>query len=122
MTKSSGNIEAIKQCQQMLIILKWDWNHARIQQWLKAVAEAHQIPHYSDLSQIPDYVFTSLSKFLDLYHKCNDTLVLLRWDWNHPKVKQVESKYGCINKLPLKGYQELYALLDDAWFFAGGGF
>lgn len=53
---------------------------------------------------------------------CSRLLKELRWDWNNPKVEEVQARYGYVGQLPLAGYQELFKILDDEWFAQGGGF
>lgn len=113
---------ALGVCSQLLMALNWTWEHIRVQDWLRRVGIAKTGKTYPTPRQIPDEVFVSLAKFLDVRLKCDRTLQLLKWDWSHPKVREVEQKFGYVGQLPLRGYQELFQVLDAAWFFEGGGF
>lgn len=113
---------ALGVCSQLLTALNWTWEHIRVQDWLRRVGIAKTRKTYPTPRQIPDEVFVSLAKFLDLRLKCDRILQLLKWDWNHPEVREVEQRHQCVGQLPLKGYQELFQILDAAWFFEGGGF
>lgn len=109
-------------CFSYLKKLGWTWEYPRVLDWLSRVGIHYTDEAYALHDQIPEFVAVSLAKFLDLRLKCDRSLQLLNWDWEHPKVRSVELKYGCVGQMPLKGYQELYTVLDEAWFEEGGGF
>lgn len=111
----------VQSCYKLIKELGWRWDNPRIISWLSRVGIAQTGAPYSITSStIPEAVWISLAKFLDLRLKCERTLILLRWNWNHGKVKEIASNYSCTGQLPLKGYQELYQLLDEEWFMNGG--
>lgn len=109
-------------CLSYLRKLDWQWDHPRVLDWLARVGIHYIGKPYTLQDQIPEFVAVSLAKFLDLRLKCDQNLVLLNWDWEHPKVRSICLKYRCVGQLPLRGYQELYTVLDEAWFLEGGGF
>lgn len=119
---ASRDINAVGVCTSLLHNLGWNWNHPRVADWLVRVGKRLTGQPYEMRSPIPERVYTTLAMFLDLRYKCQKLLTCLTWDWDHPKVRQIELKYRCIAQLPLAGYRELYAVLDDEWLDASGGF
>ena len=100
MSLSAKQPRSIQICYALIKSLNWRSDHPRITSWLSRVGIALTgQPYLIDKSTIPETVYTSLTKFLDLYYKCDRTLMLLRWDWNHPEVKKVQRKYGCEGQL-----------------------
>lgn len=109
-------------CLSYLKKLNWTWDHPRVLDWLARVGIHYTGKPYTLQEDFPEFVAVSLAKFLDLRWKCDHSLQLLNWGWDHPKVRSVELKYRCVGQMPLKGYRELYTVLDKAWFDEGGGF
>lgn len=109
-------------CNTLLAGMGWTWDNPRIVDWLARVGRITAGIAYTLASPIPENVYVSLAKFLDLYDKCERNLELLGWDWGHEKIRTIQAKYRCVGQLPLKSYKELYDLLDDEWFTHGGGF
>lgn len=96
--------------------LGWTMEHPRV---VKYLARCQTRLKTRDL---PLFVYDRLAKYLEIYIKCDRTLRLLGWQWNHAKVREIEAKHGFLDELTLEGYEELYKVLDEAWFLHGGGF
>ena len=117
------SLNAAEQCCQLLEQLGWKWNEPRVVDWLKRVGERLENRPYEYSEGLPEHVYVSLAKFLDLRIKCEQLLKLLQHDWNSAVVARIEKKYRCsTGKLPLKGYQKLHDLLDEVWSEQFGGF
>lgn len=106
-------------CNTLLAEMNWQWDHPRVVDWLARVGKATTGRPYTLKSPIPESVYVSLAKFLDLYNKCDRDLQVLQWSWSNPKVREIQAKYRCVGQLPLKGYIELHDLLNDEWFTHG---
>lgn len=119
MTRQS---ESVLLCYQLLRQLGWTWESPRVKDWLERVGVYYTGTSYLRETPIPEFVYVSLAKFLDMRLKCERTLDLLKWDWQHEKVRAVELRHGCVGQMPLKGYQELYEILDEVWWEKSGGF
>lgn len=104
-------------CKQQMSKLGWEWNEPRILDWLDRVMRIKHRTRYQTLSQVPPDYLVTLARFLDIYFKCDCLLKALKANWSHSIVRAVQQKYGCINRLPLKGYQELERELEDALHF-----
>lgn len=115
-------ITAMSTCCQQLEAIGWTWEHSRIKDWLKRVGRHYQGKIYKPGDPLPEFIYLSLAKYLDLRLKCDRLLRILQWDWDSPTVRAIEQKYDCFSQLSLKGYQELHDLLDAAWLEQSGGF
>ena len=104
-------------CSFLLGRLGWDWEHPRVASWLSRVRE-----HYGwgTNEPLPDFVLISLSKFLNLYVKCNSQLGRVNSSWNDKTVTQIEARFRLQGKFPtppgtlsLEGYKYLHDILSQ---------
>lgn len=115
-------LSAMTTCYQLLEASRYSWESPRVKDWLKRVGHHYQGKPYKPGEALPEFVYVSLAKYLDVRLKCNRLLKILQWSWDHPTVRAMEERHECFRRLPLKGYCELHDELDKVWLEQGGGF
>ena len=110
------NQESIQTLNACLWELGWTWQHPRVQGYLEIVANRLKVLQFNKIEDIPEFYMQKLIKLLKLYYDCDKLLKMMAKTWEDADIKLIISSYSYIDKMPVKGYEELYKFLDYTWY------
>lgn len=96
--------------------LGWSWQHPKIKAYLKIVAQRLGRLEFQNINEVPEEYLQRLATIVELYYDCNRLLELMKMTWSHPDIRKIVASYGHLDRMPIKGYKQLYDYLNDIWY------
>lgn len=97
--------------------LGWNWQHPRIKGYLEVVAQGLKREKFQSISEVPERYIRCLIKLCHLYHECDKSIKILDLTWESEDIRLIMQPWGYGDKMPLKGWEQLYEWLNDNYPF-----